>query len=86
MSNHFSADNLKFPGNDRRLDLTDLFVFKAPGEHHLLHRHHPGTGSSSSPPPPSGFRCTPSIRPMGLHSSPQGFSASSFFPSSRCNC
>jgi Domain of unknown function (DUF4331) len=29
MSNHFSADNLKFPGDDRRLDLTDLFVFKS---------------------------------------------------------
>ena len=28
MSNHFSADNLKFPGDDRRLDLTDVFVFK----------------------------------------------------------
>ena len=45
MSNHFSADKLKFPGDDRRLDLTDLFVFQAPvsPEHHLLHRHHPGT-------------------------------------------
>ena len=46
MSNHFSADKLKFPGDDRRLDLTDLFVFPAPAdpEHHhsLLHRHHPG--------------------------------------------
>jgi hypothetical protein len=45
MSNHFSADNLKFPGDDRRLDMTDLFVFPAPeGEHHhgLLHRHQPG--------------------------------------------
>jgi hypothetical protein len=30
MSNHFSADNLKFPGNDRRLDFTDLFVFTSP--------------------------------------------------------
>jgi Domain of unknown function (DUF4331) len=30
MSNHFSADNLKFPGDDRRLDLTDVFVFAAP--------------------------------------------------------
>jgi len=30
MSNHFSADNLKFPGDDRRLDLTDVFVFTAP--------------------------------------------------------
>jgi hypothetical protein len=29
MSNHFSADNLKFPGDDRRLDLTDLFVFRS---------------------------------------------------------
>jgi hypothetical protein len=30
MSNHFSADKLKFPGDDRRLDLTDLFVFTSP--------------------------------------------------------
>jgi hypothetical protein len=29
MSNHFSADNLKFPGDDAHLDLTDLFVFKS---------------------------------------------------------
>jgi hypothetical protein len=45
MSNHFSADNLKFPGDDRRLDLTDLFVFNASDnpEHHrsLFHRHQP---------------------------------------------
>ena len=27
MSNHFSAANLRFPGSDRRLDLTDVFVF-----------------------------------------------------------
>ncbi len=32
MSNHFSADNLKFPGDDRRLDLTDVFVFSSPDE------------------------------------------------------
>jgi Domain of unknown function (DUF4331) len=61
MSNHFSADNLKFPGDDRRLDLTDLFVFPAPGgEHHhgLLHRHQPGktvlimdSNPTSAPPP-----------------------------------
>ena len=31
MSNHFSAANLKHPGDDPRLDLTDLFVFAAPG-------------------------------------------------------
>jgi hypothetical protein len=30
MSNHFSAANLKPPGGDARLDLTDLFVFTAP--------------------------------------------------------
>jgi hypothetical protein len=29
MSNHFSSDNLKFPGDDARLDFTDLFVFKS---------------------------------------------------------
>ena len=30
MSNHFSADNLKYPGDDARLDLTDLVVFGSP--------------------------------------------------------
>jgi Domain of unknown function (DUF4331) len=30
MSNHFSAANLQHPGDDARLDLTDLFVFTAP--------------------------------------------------------
>jgi Domain of unknown function (DUF4331) len=30
MSNHFSAEMLKFPGDDARLDLTDLFVFASP--------------------------------------------------------
>src|SRR6201982_1939468 len=62
MSNHFSADNLKFPGDDRRLDLTDVFVFQAPAspehQHTPLHRHHPGTtvlimdsNPTSAPPP-----------------------------------
>ena len=32
MSNHFSAANLKYPGDDARLDLTDLFVFQPPGD------------------------------------------------------
>jgi len=38
MSNHFSADNLKFPGDDARLDLTDVFVFPAhdPGKTVLI--------------------------------------------------
>ena len=35
MSNHFSADNLKFPGDDRRLDLTDVFVFPAPDSRNI---------------------------------------------------
>ena len=29
MSNHFSADDLKSPGDDRRLDLTDVYLFKS---------------------------------------------------------
>ena len=32
MSNHFSAANLKSPGDDARLDLTELFVFTAPDD------------------------------------------------------
>jgi hypothetical protein len=61
MSNHFSADNLKFPGDDRRLDLTDVFVFPAsasPEHHTLLHHHYSGTtvlimdsNPTSAPPP-----------------------------------
>ena len=50
MSNHFSADNLKFPGDDRRLDLTDLFVFKSsedPGKTVLIIDSNP----TSAPPP-----------------------------------
>lgn len=50
MSNHFSADNLKFPGDDRRLDLTDLFVFTSPedpGKTALIIDSNP----TSAPPP-----------------------------------
>jgi Domain of unknown function (DUF4331) len=50
MSNHFSADNLKFPGDDRRLDLTDLFVFASadhPGKTVLIIDSNP----TSAPPP-----------------------------------
>src|SRR5262249_3290974 len=32
MSNHFSAADLKSPGDDARLDLTDLFIFAAPDD------------------------------------------------------
>ena len=50
MSNHFSADNLEFPGDDRRLDLTDLFVFTSaddPGKTVLIMDSNP----TSAPPP-----------------------------------
>lgn len=29
MSNHYSAANLRFPGDDARLDFTDLYVYPA---------------------------------------------------------
>jgi hypothetical protein len=32
MSNHYSAANLRFPGDDARLDLTDLYVFQSPSD------------------------------------------------------
>src|ERR1700747_1297643 len=62
MSNHFSADNLKFPGDAPRRALTGVFASPAPAnpEHHhtLLHRHHSGTtvlimdsNPTSAPPP-----------------------------------
>src|SRR5260370_15390074 len=50
MSNHFSADNLKFPGDDRRLDLTDVFMFTSaddPDKTVLIMDSNP----TSAPPP-----------------------------------
>ena len=50
MSNHFSADKLKFPGDDRRLDLTDVFAFTSaddPGMTVLIMDSNP----TSAPPP-----------------------------------
>jgi hypothetical protein len=76
MSNHFSADNLKFPGDDRRLDLTDLFVFQAPGgeHHHGLHRHQPGktvliidSNPTSAPPPIPAPTTGPEFHPDARH-------------------
>jgi hypothetical protein len=32
MSNHYSAANLRFPGDDARLDFTDIYAFQAPGD------------------------------------------------------
>ena len=50
MSNHISADYLKSPGDDRRLDLTDVFLFKSfkdPGKLVLIMDSNP----TSAPPP-----------------------------------
>jgi hypothetical protein len=32
MSNHFSAANLEFPGDDTRLDITDVYAFRSPAD------------------------------------------------------
>lgn len=32
MPNHYRAANLRFPGDDARLDFTDLYVFQAPSD------------------------------------------------------
>jgi hypothetical protein len=53
MSNHFSPDNLKFPGDDRRLDLTDVFMFTSaddPDKTVLIMDSNP----TSAPPPVTG--------------------------------
>ena len=46
MSNHFSADNLMYPGDDTRLDLTDVFAFRSeedPGKTVLIIDSNPTT-------------------------------------------
>jgi Domain of unknown function (DUF4331) len=53
MSNHYSAANLRFPGDDARLDLTDLYVFPAgePGKTVVIIDVNPfATGMSAMPP------------------------------------
>jgi hypothetical protein len=66
MSNHFSADNLKFPGDDRRLDITDLFVFTSPED--------PGTtvlilnsNPTSAPPPIKATATGPEFYPGAVY-------------------
>jgi Domain of unknown function (DUF4331) len=57
MSNHFSADNLKFPGDDRRLDLTDVFVFKSaedPGKTVLIIDSNPTSFDGTARPVQAG--------------------------------
>ena len=66
MSNHFSADNIKFPGDDRRLDLTDLFVFTSPedpGKTVLIIDSNP----TSAPPPIPAPTTGPEFYPGAVH-------------------
>jgi len=66
MSNHFSADNLKFPGDDRRLDLTDVFVFKSsdnPDKTVLIIDSNP----TSAPPPIPAPTTGPEFHPDAVY-------------------
>ena len=66
MSNHFSADNLKFPGDDRRLDLTDLFVFNSaddPDKTVLIIDSNP----TSAPPPIPAPTTGPEFHPDAVY-------------------
>ncbi len=66
MSNHFSADNLKFPGDDRRLDLTDVFVFQSPddpGKTVLIIDSNP----TSAPPPIPAPTTGPEFHPDAVY-------------------
>lgn len=66
MSNHFSADNLGFPGDDRRLELTDLFVFTSPedpGRTVLIMDSNPTVAPPPIPPSTTG----PEFCPEAVH-------------------
>src|ERR1700745_4043578 len=66
MSNHFSADNLNFPGDDRRLDFTDLFVFQSsddPDKTVLIIDSNP----TSAPPPIPAPTTGPEFHPDAVH-------------------
>jgi hypothetical protein len=66
LSNHFSADNLKFPGDDRRLDLTDVYVFNAPldpGRTVLIINSNP----TSAPPPIEPTPTGPEFYPGAIY-------------------
>ena len=66
MSNHFSADNLKFPGDDRRLDFTDLFVFESP-EHRDKTVLIIDSNPTSAPPPIPAPTTGPAFHPDAVH-------------------
>jgi hypothetical protein len=67
MSNHYSAANLRFPGDDARLDLTDLFVFASPenrGATVLIIDVNPYTTGMSAMPP---FLMKSEFHPDGIY-------------------
>jgi hypothetical protein len=67
MSNHYSAANLKFPGDDARLDLTDLFVFPSadhPDKTVLIIDINPYTTGMSAMPP---FLMKSEFHPDGIY-------------------
>lgn len=54
MSNHFSADNLSFPGDDTRLELTDVYAFRSaedPGKTVLIIDSNPTVRPPTGLPP-----------------------------------
>jgi hypothetical protein len=67
MSNHYSAANLRFPGDDARLDFTDLFVFTSPddpGRTTLIMDVNPFTTGMSAMPP---FLMKSEFHPDGVY-------------------
>jgi hypothetical protein len=67
MSNHYSAANLRFPGDDARLDFTDLYVFPAPGDPDttvLIINANPYTTGMSAMPP---FLMKSEFHPDGIY-------------------
>jgi hypothetical protein len=67
VSNHYSAANLRFPGDDARLDFTDLYVFASPddpGKTVLIMNANPFTTGMSAMPP---FLMTPGFHPDGIY-------------------
>jgi Domain of unknown function (DUF4331) len=66
VSNHFSAANIGFPGDDRRLDFTDLFVFQSPDDPDktvVIIDSNP----TSAPPPIPSPTTGPEFHPDAVH-------------------
>jgi hypothetical protein len=67
MSNHYSAANLRFPGDDARLDFTDIYAFQSPGDAGqtiLIMDVNPYTTGISAMPP---FLMKPEFHPHGVY-------------------